>query len=76
MTSSYDAVESDFANFVAEDDAISRVIVEVARDIRFKVVGFLTNPDVEENIERTKKEFFEKNQGNGNESDEDNGNES
>lgn len=41
MVSSYDVVDSDFATYAAEEDALTRIMEEMARDISFKIAALL-----------------------------------
>jgi LPS-assembly lipoprotein len=37
MSASYDAIASDFANYTAEEDTVSKIMKEMAKDIRFQL---------------------------------------
>ncbi len=46
ITESYDAVESDFATYAAEEDSLKRIMKEMAHDIYFKISTYFANPQL------------------------------
>lgn len=57
IVSSFDVVESDFATFSAEEDALTRIMKEMSKDLRVRVATFLMNPNKEEMIKKLREKL-------------------